>query len=231
MNRLLRWGLSFQTVPFKVAAKEMYAELFRLEPVPYQMMMVIPASLQPYIVGERWREYYAPTFDRVILALWLAAVVIVLTRIVRHRLWRRDRDLGDELPTIVGLWSLPTGMVLFVFYTRLGFTVTRYASDMVPAFAAASLCCGMALVSAVRRRSPALAGSAQLALAAAVALYISTGWSGWATHLSQPVDRKTVEARLADIDAHSSQMPAKVPDHFKCNAPRGPSPVHSHHDD
>ena len=38
-------------------------------------------------------EYYAPTFDKVVLAIWVGALVIVCFRVVRGRLWRRDRDL------------------------------------------------------------------------------------------------------------------------------------------
>jgi hypothetical protein len=228
VNRMVRWGLPFARVPWTIAAKEMFATLFLLQPVPAQIMMGMPpASVQPYAVGVRWREYYAPTYDLIILALWIAALVLVCVRTYRHRLWRRDRDLSREIVTIVGAWALPPILVLFPFYARIGNLVTRYATDMFPAFAAASLCVGMAAVGAVRRRAPSMTGAAQLAIAGTVALYIA-GWRGWATHLSQPIDRKALDARIADLDARSAEVPPKVSDHFKCNEPRGQPLMHSH---
>jgi hypothetical protein len=224
VNRLTRWGLSFAKVPFTTAAKEMFATLFLLEPTPGQIMMgTPPASVQPYAVAERWREYYAPTYDLLILAGWFAALVIVCSRVVGRRLWRPDRELGDEVATVVGAWALPPTVVLFVFYARIGNMVTRYMSDMYPAFAAALLCVGIATVDAVRKRAPQMTASAQLAIAGGVALYIA-GWHGWATHLSRPIDRKTLVARIADIDARSAEVPS-APDHFKCNEPRGRPPL------
>src|SRR5262249_11513608 len=81
VNRLTRWGLPFAKIPMTQAAKEMFAMLFMLDPVPTQIMMgTPPPPMTKYTVGERWREYYAPTFDRVILAVWVAALVIVVWR-------------------------------------------------------------------------------------------------------------------------------------------------------
>jgi hypothetical protein len=93
----------------------------------------------PYVVGERWREYYAPTFDRVVFALWLTALVVVCWRIFRGRLWRRDCSLRGEVSTLVGAWALPPSIVLFVFYARIGNMVTRYATSMRPTFIPHSL--------------------------------------------------------------------------------------------
>jgi hypothetical protein len=229
-NRMTRWGLPFAKVPFLVAAKEMFATWFLLEPVPNQIMMgVPPASVQPYIVGERWREYYAPTYDLVALGVWIAALAIVCWRIVRGRLWSPHRDLDDEITTVVGAWGVPTAALLFVFYARMPNTVTRYATDAYPAFAATFLCVGMALVNTVRKRRPSMTASAQVALAAAAALYIG-GWRGWARHLSQPIDRNAVDAQLAEIDSHAQDTP-EVPASFKCNEPRGRPPVHTHLED
>ncbi len=87
----------------------------------------------------------------------------------------------------------------------------------------------MAVVDAVRKRAPHLVPSAQLALAGCVALYMA-GSPPWAVHLSHPVDRKAIEAQLADIDGRTQRMPS-VPDHFKCGEPRGPEPVHTHLED
>ena len=230
VGRLTRWGLPFAKVPFLVAAKELFATLFFLEPVSSQMMGAPPASLLPYIrpdtLDERWREYYSPTYDTVILALWLIAVAIVCWRVIRGRLWRADRDLAREAATVVGAWATPPVIVLFVFYTRIGNLVTRYLVDMYPAFAAAALSVGMATVDAIRRRAPTMVGAAQLAIAGAVALYIS-GWRGWATGLSHPVDAKVLVSDLAAIDAHATDVPS-VPDHFACGQPRGREPVHTH---
>jgi hypothetical protein len=74
-----------------------------------------------------------------------------------------------------------------------------------------------------------MAGAAQLAMAGAVALYIS-GWRGWVTGLSHPVDEKTLVSDLAAIDAHATDVPY-VPDHFTCGEPRGREPVHTHLDE
>jgi hypothetical protein len=228
VNRLNRWGLPFSKVPFTVAAKELFATYFLLEPTPSHLSGP-PPSMQRYAVGERFREYYAPTYGRVVIVVWLAAVVVVCWRIVAHRLWRRDRPLAGEAMTVVGAWALPPSIVLFIFYARIGNLVTRYASDLCPAFAAAFLCVGMAIVAGVRKRSPSLTGSARLAIGAAVALYLSS-WDGWATHLSHAVDRKEVLAQIDYVDSRGKTMP-HVPNHFKCNEPRGPSPVYDHFDD
>jgi hypothetical protein len=229
VNRLTRWGLSFSKVPFTVAAKELYATLFRLDPVASQIMMgTPPPAVRPYVEGERWREYYSPTYDRFVLAGLVLALGIVCWRVVHRRLWRAG-DLAEERATIVGAWALPPAIVLFVFYARVGNLVTRYLVDMYPAFAAASMCVGMAVVDWFRKRTPALAPSAQLAIAGACGLYIAT-WTGWASNLSHPIDRETLLAKVAEIDAHAGERPP-VPGHFKCGEPRGPQPVHTHLED
>jgi hypothetical protein len=230
VNRLTRWGLPFTKLPLKTQAKEMFATLFLLDPVPGQIMMgTPPPAVEPYIVGERWREYYAPTFGLVILAVWLLAVAVVGVRIVRRRLWRSDRSLRGEASVVLGVWGIVSFVVLFVFYSRISQTVTRYASDMYPAMAAAGLCVGMAIVDVIRKRAPRAVGSAHLAIAGAFALYLST-WNGWATHLSHPVDRKSLLSTIAEIDARDSGKPP-IPTHFKCNEARGLPPVHNHLED
>ena len=226
VGRLIRWGLPFEKTPFKMAVKEMYATLFRLDPVPTQVIGALPPAVAPYAQGERWREYYAPTFDRIILALWFVALAIVCVSFVRGLLRLRAGDaVRPRIPTLVGAWSLPTVLVLFLFYSRHGSWVTRYATDFYPGFAAACVCVGMTIVDAVRRRSPELAPSAQLAMAGLVALYIAD-WRGWATHLSQPVDKKTFLAHIDAVDARAKEVPP-FSDHFKCGEPRGAQPVHT----
>ncbi len=226
VNRMTRWGLPFAKVPFVVAAKEMFATMFLLDPISSQIMNAPPpATVAPYAVGERYREYYAPTYNRLILALWVAALLLVVVRLVRGRLWRRDRPLEGELATIIGAWAVPPTLVLFVFYARVDNFVTRYASDLYPGFAAAALCVGMALVGAVRVRAPRWASSAQLAMACAVSLYI-TSWHGWTTHMSTPVDRETMLASVLDIERIGKSAPSSLPTHFECGAPRDPAPVH-----
>jgi hypothetical protein len=221
VNRLARWGLPFAKVRFAVAAQEMFATLF-----PQIMRGTPPPWVRPHAVGLRWREYYAPTYDLLIFIGWLAALMIVCSRVVRRRLWRPDRDLAGEVATVVGAWALPPSIVLFVFYARIGNMVTRYASDMYPAFAAALLCVGMAIVDAVRKHAPRATAPTQLAIAGGVAVYM-TGWHGWPAHLSRPIARDAVLARIAEIDARSADMPP-VPDHFRCNESRGPPPVAGH---
>jgi hypothetical protein len=228
VNRMTRWGLPFQKLPLWVGLKEQFATLFLLEPVG-SPTLTPPAEVARYAVGERFREYYAPTYDRVVLALFCLAAGIVCWRIVRGRLWRRDRDLRGEVATVIGAWALPPGVVLFVFYAHIANLVTRYATDLCPAFAAACLCVGAAVVDAVRARASSMVSSAQLAIACAVALYIS-GWRGWATNLSHPLDRKTIEAQLASLDARRDQVP-QVLEHFVCNGPKGNAPVHNHLED
>ena len=128
-------------------------------------------------------------------------------------MWRRDRELGQEIATVIGAWAIPPSVALFVFYARIGNMVTRYATDLYPAFARGR-CVGMAVVDAVRRRTPSLEGAIRLAIAGVVALYLS-GWRGRVTQLSQPMDRKTLLSRIADIDARSAEMPPHVPSRFK----------------
>jgi hypothetical protein len=226
VNRLNRWGLSFDRVPFREAALELFATLFRFEPVRSQIMMGIPPAVEPYAWGERWREYYSPTYDLYIFALWMAAHAVVGWRVVRRQLWRSDRDLRSEVPVIVGLWALPPAAVLFLFYARTDALVTRYLTDMYPALVGACLCVAMAIVDVFRARAPSLVGSAQLSLAMAAALYLSRGRE-WVAHLSTPLDEKSVRSTLAQIDASSSAAP-NVADHFECHEPRGPKPVHTH---
>jgi hypothetical protein len=223
INRHLRWGPPFIRTPITVAAKELYETFFNLEPVPSQIMEP-PEALRPYTVGERWREYYAPTYDKIVLCLWCATFAIVVWRVVRGRLWRRDRPLEGEVFTLVGLWALPPSIALFAFYTVSWTLVTRYATDLYPAFAACALCVGMAIVQGVRWRWPDRVPSARLAIAGAVAIYIA-GWRGWATDMSRPVDRKVVVAEIAQIDAMSQLVPA-VPDRFACHGTRGPQPLY-----
>ena len=169
VNRLTRWGVEFQTTPFVIAAKELFATLFLLEPVARPILSVspatVPASVAPYAVGERWREYYSQTYDLWVFAAWVATFAIVTGRIVRQRLWRRDRDLDDQVTTIVGLWALPPSLVLFVFYAKVHL-VTRYLVDLCPAYAAALVCVGMAVVDIVRKRAPRRVAAAQAAIAA-----------------------------------------------------------------
>ena len=226
VNRLVRWGLPFAKVPFKVAAKEMFATLFLLEPVSSQVIIIPPESIRRYAIGERWREYYAPTYDRWVLALWALALVIVCWRIVRRGLWRSDRSLAEEAVTVVGAWAGPPVIVLFVFYARIGQQVTRYATDFYPAFAAAALCVGIALVEVVRKHAPDWTAATRLGIAGAVALYMGD-WHGWAEHLSSPTDRKGISAQIASIDSHANEV-VKAPGHFDCHDRRGRPPVYSH---
>ncbi len=228
VGRLNRWGLDFAHVPFAMVAKELFATLFLLAPVSSQIMMgKPPPSVASYAFGERWREYYSPTYDLYVFAAWMIAVGIVGWRVVHHKLWQRDREL--DRATIVGAWALPPSIVLFLFYARSGNLVTRYAVDLYPAFAAASLSVGMALVEAIRTRRPELVTSVQLFMACAYGLYLDT-WRGWVTGLSHAVDGKTLVARLGVLDSHAGYMPV-VPDHFRCGDPRGPEPVHTHLED
>ena len=224
---MIRWGLSFSRVPFKVAAKELYATLFRLEPVNRQIMMgTPPEAIQPYVAGERWREYYSPSYDRVVLWSWMAAIAFVAWRVVRDRLWRRDRDPAASRAVVVGLWALPPSIVLFVFYARVGNMVTRYLVDLYPAYAATFLCLGMGIVDALRKRAPSLAGAAQVALAACTALYLSTsGWRGWPANLAPLIDQKRLMAQVADLDAHMNDV-VIAPKHFKCGDPHGRDTIH-----
>jgi hypothetical protein len=226
VNRLNRWGFSFSKVPLTTAAKEMFATLFSLDPLP-KSTMTPPPRVQPYVSGERWREYYSPTFDKIILVVWLAAFVLVCWRIGRRRLWRRDADLGGEVAAVVGAWALPPSVVLFFFYARIGNMVTRYATDLFPAAAASALCVGMGFVDTLRRRSPGAVPGAQIAIASAVGLYLAS-WHGWGTHAFPPIDRKGLDAQLALVDQNMKEPLPAVPDHFECGAPRGSRPIRSH---
>lgn len=224
VNRLARWGLPFAKVPLVTASKEMFATLFLLDPVPSQVMMgAPPTAVAPYVRGERWREYYAPTFDRYIFLVWLASLVVAGAWLVRRKPWRVRVDRASDLPALIALWGALPAVVLFFFYARLGNMVTRYASDMFPAFAAAGLAVGMSVVAAVRTRAPSFTGSAELALTAVAALYFAS-WHGWVTHLSRPTDRAAFAGHIAEIEGHSVAV-ANVPDHFECGKPRGPAPI------
>jgi hypothetical protein len=227
IGRLIRWGLPFEKTPFKMAVKEMFATLFLLDPVPTQIIGALPPAVAPYAYGDRWREYYAPTFDRLILSIWFLAFLIVCVNTVRGLLrLRAGASAPPRITTVVGAWAIPTVFILFFFYARHGAWVTRYASDFYPGFAAGCVCVGMAIVEAVRRRSAALAPSAQLAIAGCVALYLPL-WTGWATHLSQAADKKTFLARIDAIEARAKEVPPFSAS-FKCGEPRGPQPVHTH---
>ena len=97
--------------------------------------------------------------------------------------------------TVVGAWALPPSIILFVFYARVSQVVTRYASDFYPAVAAACLCVGMAVVDAVRRRAPTFTGSARLAIAGGVALYMASerGWAFmWHSHNEREITTNNV---------------------------------------
>jgi hypothetical protein len=224
-NRMTRWGLPFSKVPFLAAAKEMFATLFLLDPIT-QVDGPPPEAVKPYALVERFREYYAPTFDLVIFGAWVAALGVVVHGLSRRRLWRSDADLTTEVAVVVGAWSIPPALVLFVFFARLPFTVTRYATDIYPAMAAGCVCTGMALVDVVRRKAPSLTGSAQLCIAGLTALYIA-GWRDGPTHLSASIDAKTVSAQIADSDARSTAT-ADLPSRLKCNEDRRRPPVHMH---
>jgi hypothetical protein len=106
--------------------------------------------------------------------------------------------------------------------------VTRYATDMYPAFAAAFLCVGMTVIEIVRARSPSRVAGAQVALAGVFILYASSRGQ-WAQHLSAPIDRSAVVAKLTAIDARSVP-PTEVHDVLRCDEPRGAPPVYSHLD-
>jgi hypothetical protein len=136
----------------------------------------------------------------------------------------RDSELGGEVLTVLGAWALPPFIALFVFYARAGNIVTRYFTDMYPAVAAASLCVGMAIMNAVRRRAPSKTDSAQLAIAGGVGVYIVSVY-GWPAHLSWPLDRNELLSCIAALDARSAAMPAYLPDHFKYDELRASPPL------
>jgi len=227
VGRLVRWGLPFAKVPLRVSAKEMYATLFHLDPVPAQTGSP-PPGVAPYVTGDRFREYYSPSFDRFVLAGLVACLCVVVWRLVRGRLWRRDADLRRDRAAVIGAWALPPTIVLFVFYAQVGNMVTRYLVDLYPAFAAASLCAGLAAADWIREQRPRLIPSFRVAVAGAFGLYIAC-WTGWPVGMSHPVDAATLMAKVALIDAHVQDRPP-VPRHFKASDPRGPQPVHMHLD-
>ena len=230
VNHLTRWGVSFAGAPLHMAARELFATLFLLDPVASPIITVVPAgvpaTVAPYAIGQRWREYSSPTFDLWIFAAWVAAFAVVAWRIVSRRLWRRGRELGDEVTTVVGLWALPPSIALFVFYARVGNLATRYMVDLYPAYAAAAICVGMAFVDGVRKRAPRGVPAAQLTIAAVGWIYLSGG-GGWPPRREGPVNREALDAQLAAIDAQSKDQP--IPSsHIACGEPRGPEPVHGH---
>ena len=229
VNRMSRWNLPFSKAPKLAAAKELFATLFLLDPVSSQTMDP-GSSIKPYLVPlERWREFYSPTYDRMVLAAWILCAALVVGRCVRRKLWRKDAAL--DATTVAGAWALGASLVLFAFYSRVPNLVTRYAVDLYPAFAACGLCVGRAVVEAVELRAPSSAGSARLAIGAALALYVGGSSTGWPEHMASPVDAKSVEATIAAIDAHATEKVPTVPDHIPCEGSRGPSPIHTHLED
>jgi hypothetical protein len=230
VGRMARWGVSFMKVPYGTALKEMFATLFLLDPI-HTPTGVPPAAIGPFARGERWREYYSPGFDVPTFGVVVAAIFVVGWRGVRHRLWQSGRTLDDERAVILGAWALPPALVLFVFYARVGTIVTRYLTDLYPAFAAAWLCVGMVVVDAVRKRAPGRAAAAQVAIAAGAVFYLTArGFihSSWVHGLSSPVDRKTVIERVTAIDERAAETPV-VPDQFQCKVARG-RPMHTQFD-
>jgi hypothetical protein len=230
VNRLTRWGIEYEKTPILTASKEMFATLFFLEPVATPIMTVaptsLPASVAPYAVGERWREYYSPAYDLWVFVAWVSTVAAVAWRIVRKRLWRRDRDLGGEVATVLGVWALPPSLALFVFYAKAANLVTRYLVDFYPAFAAVMVCVAMVVVDIVRERAPRAVALAHVAIAGVAVLYLS-GRDGWPQHLSRPVTAAALEGRLAMIEAESAQQP--IPSgHVQSTDPRGSDPVFGH---
>jgi hypothetical protein len=225
VNRLARWGLPFANVPFSIAAKEMFASLFLLKPVGLDLEVPPPAVL-PYAVGDRWREYYTPTFDLSILTVTVVAMVYAIARVVGGKLWQRDRALDDEAPALLAVWGLGPLVALFVFYTRIGNFCTRYAVDMVPALSAAYLCAGSAAIGAARAHTVRTALVTQALIAVALVKQAPTLWRGWPEHLSSPVDRATLVDRIALIDAASVVAP-DVPSHYEAAEYRTAGPIRS----
>ncbi len=227
MNRLMRWGLPFARVPFATAAKEMLATLFLMGPLSSRVYDP-PEAVRPFAVAARYREYYAPTYDLLTASVLLSAVVIACWRIGAHRLWRHDRPLGGEVLTVLGAWALPPSIALFVFYTRLSESVTRFDSDFYPAFAAAYLCVGLAVVAAVRSRAPQLTASAQVAIVGLMGLYLASSREG-VSHMSGPIDRAADVAQVARLEK-AAAVAVAAPDHFRCNAAGNALPIFSHLD-
>jgi hypothetical protein len=129
--------------------------------------------------------------------------------------------------TVVGAWSIPPAIALFVYYARADHFVTRYLTDFYPAFAAATLCIGASLVEAVGRRAPQRVASARLAIAALAGLYVGLG-RGWPTHLSHPNTREEVLAQIRAVDEHTSQPLPPLASLFECGEAQRKQPVHSH---
>jgi hypothetical protein len=192
------------------------------------MAWLAPETVRPYLFEERWREYYSPTYDLWTLAVWACAAVVLVWDVSQRKLWRRDRDIAGERPALLAAWALPPTLALFVFYTRTGNIVTRYAVDFYPAFAAAALCVGSTFVAEMRRHRPRWVDATRLALAVLAALWLSK-WRGWPTQLSKPADRNTILATMERLD-QQARMPAPVvPDVIRNGDPRiSPPPVHSH---
>jgi hypothetical protein len=229
VNRMTRWGVPFAKAHFMAGVKELFATFFLLRPVAWSTLYP-PPEIQRYAVPlERFREYYCPTYDLFVFGLWLMALGIVGFRVIRRRLWRKDADLRGEVGTIIGVWALPPSIVLFLFYAQAGNLVTRYATDLYPAFAAACLCVGIVVVGAVRRHAPRMTLPVQLVIGLLVVLRV-LDWQGWMAHASRPSNRKALLSRIADIDSHRKDMP-HVPDRFRCNGPRERPPVHNHLED
>lgn len=220
VNRLARWGLPFAHVPMRKAAKEMFAMLFLLPPIPADVTD-IPASVLKYLNAERWREYYTPTFDLLVFVVAVVCTLLVVSRVLRARLWRSARTLEADTPTLIGLWGIVPVVVLFVFYARIGNSVTRYAVDMVPGFVAMAICVGMTVVGAARSLSPVSGIAVQVAVTVLAVWYTATQGRGWTEHLSYPVDRTTIVDRVAAIDKASVYADG-IPTHFQAAGIRGP---------
>ena len=196
------------------------------------MMGTPPEAVRPYVVGNRWREYSSPTFDLLTFALCMVTLVIVGWRVVRGRLWHVDRPLEDERATLIGAWALPPAIVLFGFYARVGTSVTRYSTDLYPAFAAAFLAVGMSQswtssAGAIRASSPRPSSRSR----AGPPSTSRDGGDGPRVSL-----RRSTRPRVDDGEGRRYRGPfgadyPPVPDHFACGAPRGASPVHTHLED
>lgn len=225
VNRLDRWGLPFQHQAFSSQAAELFATLFLCEPVTNESYDP-PPSVKPFAIGERYREYYAPTYDLLAAFVLVLAIGIVVWRIARTQPWRGSVSLRTERATLIGAWGVAPAIFLFVFYSRTGNLVTRYATDMFPAVAACFLCVGMTLVDEVRARAPRLVTPARFALCGIAALYIGAGSRGWALHLTTALDEKEVLAKISEID-HRGQVAVQPPTHVECKGPRHPPAIHS----
>jgi hypothetical protein len=205
VNRLNRWGLPFSYEPFYPRLKETFATFFLLEPVSSQLLSP-PPSLQPYVVGERYREYYAPTYDLWILAAFVATFAIVALRIKKGRLWEPGRKLDSERITLLGSWAIPPVVALAVFYSGIGNLVSRYATDLFPALVAAVACSGMAIADALRRRAPRFTTAGELLLCGLAGIY-GAGWRGWVTGLSHPCEAKDALRLVSNTEAASRRIP------------------------